>query len=377
MHLNQFTKLAISVLRHPVYTCNAIANERKSNTLSIEQCIRRGADWLLRSQRMATDGNGYSRRYSLMRGWDRCYIETTGYIIPTLLDVSKLLNDQKYKSSAFLAAEWLLSVQTAEGAFTDIDAYRPQVFDTGQVLLGLNRMFRETGDERYLSSLRKAGRWLTDIQEDDGSWVCFAYNNRPHAYYSRVAAALIEAGQLSGIEEFVAAGTRNLEWVVAQQQSNGYFRYSEFKPGEDALLHTIVYVLEGFSMAFNSTGDRLWSQKFITGTKILAELANEDGLLYSQYDTAWRATNMEYCVTGLAQFAGVCFDVANITGDADYHKRGGRIVNQLCNWQQNKGRDIQGSLQSSVPLWGYYGGMEFYNWNEKFFLDAAMRLSKA
>lgn len=339
----------------------------------MESCIRRGADWLLRAQAMAPDGDGYSRRYSLVRGWDRCYVETTGYILPTLLDVSRVLGEERYRGSAFRAAEWLLKVQTSEGAFTDIDNHRPQVFDTGQVILGLNRMFRETGDERYLVSIEKASRWLADTQETDGSWVRCAYNDRAHSYYSRVGAALIEAGQLSGIEEFISSGVRNLEWVAGQRQSNGYFRHSEFKTGEDAFLHTIAYILEGFSMAFQFTGEKRWADLFIDGAEVLAGLSGEDGLPYSQYDREWRARGVEYCTTGLAQYAGICFDAADISGEMVFKDRGLRIVRQLVCWQLVAGLDLSGSMPSSVPLWGYYGGMEFYNWNVKFFLDALLR----
>lgn len=361
-------------MRHPVYTMCALTNQGGAeDTQGLGSCIHRGADWLLRAQAMAPDGDGYSRRYSLIKGWDRCYVETTGYIVPTLLDVGRVLGEERYRESAFRAAEWLLKVQTAEGAFTDIDTYRPQVFDTGQVLLGLNRMFRETGDERYLVSVEKASRWLVKTQEPDGSWVRFAYHGRPHSYYSRVAAALIEAGQLSGVEEFVSSGIRNLEWVARQRHSNGYFRHSEFKAGEDAFLHTIAYVLEGFSMAFQSTGEKRWADLLIDGAEVLAGLSGEDGLLYSQYDSEWRTRNREYCTTGLAQYAGICFDVAHITGEKAFRDRGMRVVRQLACWQQVLGLDLSGSMPSSIPLWGYYGGMEFYNWNAKFFLDGLLK----
>ncbi len=374
MYPRQSIKIALSFLRHPVYTAHALTNQGNTDdTRDLESCIRRGANWLLRAQAMALDGEGYSRRYSLIRGWDRSYVETTGYIVPTLLDVSRVLGEDRYRESAFRAAEWLLTVQTAEGAFTDIDNYRPQVFDTGQVLLGLNRMFRETGDERYLVSLKKASRWLVDTQEPDGSWVRFAYNDRPHSYYSRVAAALIEAGQLSGVEEFISSGIRNLEWVAGQRQRNGYFRHSEFKAGEDAFLHTIAYIFEGFSMAFKSTGEKRWADFLIDGAEALAGLSNQDGLLYSQYDREWRTRNVEYCTTGLAQYAGICFDVADILGEKAFRDRGVRVVRQLIRWQQSGGPDIDGAIQSSVPLWGRYGGMAFYNWNVKFLIEGALK----
>ena len=373
MEIKQFLKLSLGLFRHPIYTKQLLIGDKSTVSKDVEESIRSGANWLLAAQKNSVDGEGYSRRFSLLSGWDRGYIETTGYIIPTMLEVSHFLGDTRYKKSAYAAADWLLKVQTIDGAFTDVDSYVPQVFDTGQVLLGLNRMFLETKDERFLSALTKASRWLCDVQEKDGSWIQYAYNDRPHAYYSRVGAALIEAGQISGIEEYVAAGLRNLEWVSDQQKSNGYYRYSEFRPKEDAILHTIVYVLEGFSMAYQLTGDKRWADKLISDTDTLGLLLNKEGLLYSQYDTQWKATNTEYCVTGLAQYAGVCFDVATITNDLKYRSWGENIVTRLCQWQQKDGEDLNGALSSSVPFWGYYGGMDFFNWNIKFFLDAALK----
>lgn len=373
MRPKQFAKLTFSLLKHPIYTGYALSFRSNRTTRNIHECIISGANWLLKAQKRSPDGKGYSRRFSLIKGWDRGYIETTGYIIPTLFDVSLFLGEPQYRESAIRAGYWLLTVQTEEGAFTDIDAYRPQVFDTGQVLLGLNRMFRETGDRRFLDSTRKAGRWLVDIQESDGSWRRFAYNDRPHAYYTRVAAALIETGQLAGIDEFIKAGQRNLNWVLTQEQVNGYFGYSEFRPGEDAILHTLVYVLEGFVMSFDLTQEKCWAEAAIRGATALKQIVNKQGLLFSQYNKHWRATNREYCVTGLAQYAGICFDIFRINLDREFLQVGITMLDHVCRWQMTRGDDIAGALPSSIPVWGYYGGMEFFNWNIKFFLDAALK----
>jgi len=376
MRPKQLAKLCMCLLRHPNDTARALSFRGKTVSTGRLESLRRGADWLLRAQDAALDGRGYSRRYSLVSGWDHCYPETTGYIIRTLLDVGDYLGVAKYRDSALEAASWLLAVQDEEGSFRDIESQAPLVFDTGQVLLGLNCMFEETGDPRLLESLCRAAKWLVEMQEADGSWVRGAYRARPHAYYSRVGAALIEAGQVSDIEEFIEAGTRNLEWVAAQRQANGYFKHSEFKAGEDAILHTIVYVLEGFSMAFDRTGDRRWAQILVDGVGVLSNLAGEAGLLHSQYDPAWRATNREYCVSGLAQYAGICFDAAALTGDQNFATKGDRVLDELRRWQHDGGCNIGGALQSSIPLWGYYGAMEFFNWNVKFLLDALIKQAR-
>jgi len=335
--------------------------------------IQDGADWLLESQASAPDGDGYSRQFSLISGWDRCYIETTGYIIPTLFDVSSYLKDERYRESAIRAGKWLLTVQTGEGAFAEIDDYKPMVFDTGQVMLGLNRLYKELKDKRYLESAIKAAEWLVGIQEDDGSWIKFAYNARPHAYYSRVAAALIETGQLADNDKLIEAGIKQLDWVLAQEQENGYYKYSEFRPGEDALLHTLVYVMEGFSMAYDLTGLDRYKEALIRGTDALRYRLTENGLLYSQYDSQWRATNTEYCVTGLAQFAGICYNTFQHTKDPKYSETAEKVLSNLRRWQVTSGTDLAGALPSSIPVWGYYGGMSFFNWNTKFFIDACLK----
>lgn len=373
MHPRQSMKLALSLLKHPLSTVSALTDRHAVDAPGPESCVRLGADWLLLAQAMAPDGDGYSRRYSLVRGWDRCYIETTGYIIPTLLDVSDRLDEPGYRESAHLAAQWLLKVQTAEGAFTDIDTWRPRVFDTGQVLYGLMRMFRETGDERYLASVKRAARWLVDAQEADGSWVRFAYHDHPHSYYSRVGAALIDAGQLSGIEEFLFSGIRNLEWVARQRQGNGYFRHCEFIPGEMALLHTIMYVIEGFLEAYRLTGERKWADTAIEGVAALRGRSDRCGLPYSRYNAVWEPGDGEFCVTGLAQYAGALLDVYGIEREEDLLRTAATVLRYLVSRQMRRGKGITGALPSSVPIWGGYGGMEFYNWNVKFFLDGMLK----
>ena len=113
---------------------------------------------------MQNRDGGYSRKFSFIKGRDESYIETTGYIVPTLLE----LQDKKYINSALKAGEWLLKIQNRDGSFSEIDNNQPFVFDTGQVLLGLNALFEFTNDERYKSAIEKASNWLIEVQEDDG-----------------------------------------------------------------------------------------------------------------------------------------------------------------------------------------------------------------
>lgn len=371
--MKKLAKFALAVSRHPVYTFNLVKKRATDGPIDSSFHLRAGAEWLLKAQSRSSDGDGYSRTFSLLRGWDKGYVETTGYIIPTMLDVAVAINEPRYRDSAHRAGEWLRRVQNPDGSFSEIDEKRPLAFDTGQVLLGLNRLSRETGDDRFADSGKRAGDWLADRLESDGTWTRVGLNGIPHSYYSRVAAALIELSALTKEERYRECGEKNLEWVVAQQRDNGYFEHCRFRPDEPALLHTIVYVLEGLLMAYHLTGESRWLEPALKGIRNLELASGDDGLPHAQYDSGWNATNKEYCITGLAQWAGVCLDAYELSGEPRHFEVAERTVRYLCSIQARKGDDIAGALPSSEPVWGYYGGMECFNWNVKFFLDAVMR----
>ena len=142
MNIKNFIKLTLSITCNPKGFFQALK-------LFISGCIykqttyKRRCTMVIISQNAHDDG-GYSRHYSLYsKKWDKSYIETTGYIIPTLHDVGRFLDDSKYLESSKRAAEWLLHKQNSDGSFSDIDQNIPQVFDTGQCLIGLNEMFEK------------------------------------------------------------------------------------------------------------------------------------------------------------------------------------------------------------------------------------------
>ena len=141
----------------------------KDNKIHIESAI----SWLLKAQEKGK--GGFSRQYSLYKGWDKPYPETTGYIIETMIKASSYLNKREYKDSAFLAGEWLLNIQNKNGSFSDVDG-NPQAFDTAQVISGFISLYEISKDLKFLNASCKAGEWLVSIQEKDGS--LFSYYGR-------------------------------------------------------------------------------------------------------------------------------------------------------------------------------------------------------
>jgi len=159
------------------------------NILDSKTHIKLAADWLLSMQN--SDG-GYSRKFSLISGRDKSYIETTGYIIPTMWEVGEYLNDKKYIESSKKAGKFLLAIQNEDGSFSEIDDNIPFAFDTGQCLIGLNFLYEKINDDKFFEAGKKAAYWLSENQESDGSWEKVAYNKQKHTYYSRVSAAMLK-----------------------------------------------------------------------------------------------------------------------------------------------------------------------------------------
>lgn len=348
---------------------------RNQEILPTHEHMKLCGEWFLIAQE---DAGGYAASFSFVTGLHRAYIETTGYIIPTMIDLAAALNDPRFRASALLAGEWLLSVQHPDGYFTDIDDFKAQVFDTGQVMFGLNRLYHETKDARYLEASQRSADWLSSVQDTDGSWASAGYHRgHPNVYHSRTAAAMLESAQLTGKVLHWESAMRFLHWAAGQQQLNGFFMNCELTSGADPVLHTLVYVLEGFLLAYQITGERKWLEVLLRGAEPLCKAQlGRDLVLRSQYDAQWQVTNAEKCIPGLAQWAGLCLSLHDITKDADWLEAAQLSIYYLKSKQLRGKGILHGALPASVPLWGYYHPLMLPNWAVKFFADALLIYEK-
>jgi len=331
--------------------------------------LKMAADWLLSMQN--SDG-GYSRKFSFISGRDMSYIETTGYIIPSLWSVGEKFNEMKYINSAKKAGEWLLSIQNKDGSFSEIDGNIPFAFDTGQCLIGLNFLYKKTEHKEYLDAAKRAAYWLMQNQEEDGSWHRAAYNTQKHTYYSRVAAAMLHYAVISNDDVVEKAAMKHIAWVLSEQKENGFFQKSSFLKDVAPYLHTIIYVLEGLLDIYDVTNDKVILEAVLKNANVFKEInLQRDLILCSQYNENFNCVNKERCITGLAQWAGVALRLYKITQDFDYLRCAKNTLFYL-KAKQIKYAKMRGGFSASIPFWGRYGGFDFVNWSNKFFIDALL-----
>jgi len=348
--------------------------------------LRSTLEWLCRAQD-ASENGGVSRGYSLVfrrsegrRGWMSAYPETTGYIIPTFFDYAKFAGDGTFRERALSMARWESDIQMDSGAvmggvlgFTPT----PAVFNTGQVLFGWARAYRESGEERLLESARRAAEFLVEAQDPDGAWRRHGSKYAMpgvHLYDARSAWGLLEAAAVTLDARHRDAARRNLEYVCSRQAANGWFPDCCLDDPRRPLLHTIAYTMEGLLEG----GLLLGEERFIAAARRAAEVLRDrqrhDGGLAGRFDARWGPSASWSCLTGDAQTAIVWLRLDQISGGTSFHGAAERLIRFLQTTQDLEAGDpgVRGAVAGSYPRAGDYGRFEFLNWAAKFFADALL-----
>jgi hypothetical protein len=313
------------------------------------------------------------------RRWAASYPETTGYIIPTFYDYWKLSGKDDIRARAVRMADWENAVQHASGgvlagALGDSD--QPTIFNTGQVLFGWARAWREEGDEAYREAAARAAAWLCDQQDDDGCWRTFASpftKATVNLYNTRSAWGLAEAHAITGETRFLDCAVKNVEWALSLQQENGWFPNNCLYDDSQPFTHTIAYAMRGVM----EVGAYVMNERFIAAARRIGDAMvaamPESGALPGRFDKDWTPTVKWSCLTGVAQIALNCGRLFELTGDERYRqatRRGNRFLKTTQKLDGDP--DERGGIKGSHPIDGDYHPWQYPNWAAKFFCDSLM-----
>ena len=335
--------------------------------------------WLCQAQdHSASHDGGVARDYSLVRGWASSYPETTGYIIPTFIELARRGQRADLHARARRMLDWCLAIQFPEGAFQGgkIDAIPrvPVTFNTGQILLGLAAGASEYRDPRYLESMNRAAAWLRDTQDSDGCWRRFP---TPFAapgekvYETHVAWGLFEAERVAPGQGFGDAGLRQVQWALTKQRDNGWFESNCLSDPAVPLTHTIGYALRGVVEAHRLSGRRQLLEAACRTADSLCQAIDPQGRLAGQLDSRWRPAASYVCLTGSVQIAHCLFLLHQVSGNPGYLDAGLRANRFVRRTIQLEGPPERvGGVKGSFPVDGEYGSWQYLNWAAKFFIDA-------
>ncbi|HXH82420.1 MAG TPA: hypothetical protein VNN07_05765, partial [Candidatus Tectomicrobia bacterium] len=253
-------------------------------------------------------------------------------------------------------------------------AHPPVVFNTGQVVFGLLAAWQVTGESAFLESAVRAGGWLARVQDADGAWRRHDYLGGVHAYNARTAWALVELGTAVADRALLDAATRHLDWVLTQQDEDGWYRSCGFGPGDVPFLHTIAYTSQGLLEA----GLRLGRSDYVAAAertcRAVARRVSPSGAIAGSFDRGWRPVGRSSCLTGNAQMAVQWLRLYETTRDAEYRDVAVRALSWLkalhdCD---TRNPNVRGAVKGSHPIWGRYLFGTYPNWAVKFFMDALL-----
>jgi len=370
----------IQLLNMPADSKQVVKRNKKGLFIQdpgIDICVEKALGWILNAQENSkTFDGGVARYFSLISGWDASYPETTGYIIPTMINCGKYYQRDDLIESARKMLDWCEKIQLECGAFqggTIIhEPVVPVTFNTGQILIGLSTGFKYF--KSYEKSMHKAAAWLVDTLDDDGCWrkypTPFAkYGEK--AYETHVSWGLFEASKVSGKETYALAGLRNVDWALTKQHDNGWFSDCCLDMPDMPLTHTLGYVLRGILEAYKYSDKAIYLEKAMLTADALLDCINSNGYLPGRFNPDWSTTVNWSCLTGTVQIALCWMIIYQEIGEQKYlnaAKLANRYVRKTM--VTNGAVGIEGGIQGSFPVYGGYGEHRYLNWAAKFFIDS-------
>lgn len=346
-----------------------------------QACIDAATAWLCRAQDLSASADGgVARDFSLVKGWATSYPETTGYIIPTFIDLANRTGREDLHQRARRMLDWCVAIQFAEGGFQggkiDATPLVPVTFNTGQILLGLSAGAIQYQDESYLRAMHLAASWLRDSLDADGCWrkfpTPFAAAGEK-AYETHVAWGLFEAERAAPGHGYGAAGLKQVDWALTKQAANGWFASNCLTNPQAPLTHTIGYVLRGVLEGYRlSQRPDLLSAAKRTADGLIQAI-EPDGRLPGRLTAQWVGQAPYVCLTGSVQIAHCLYLLHQITGEAIYWQKGQQLTHFVRRTMALDGPENQrGAVKGSFPVDGDYGQWEYLNWAAKFFIDAQL-----
>ena len=137
-----------------------------------------------------------------------------------------------FRERAKRAVAFLLSVQLPDGGFPGLEIAdnrtAPSPFNTAQILHGLTAWHRETGDEAVRIAAERAVEWLLGLQDPDGAFRRYAYEDRASTYSAYLACRLAEWGDHAADRAALAAASRHLDWTLAHRMPNDWIALAGF-----------------------------------------------------------------------------------------------------------------------------------------------------
>ena len=345
-----------------------------------EKNLNNAALFLINSNKKTRGSSAYySRIYNPINGWSNPYPETTGYIIPTLISLSKIDGYEFLENNIINISDWLLSIQNQDGSFCGglypNNKQNKSIFNTAQIIIGLLAASNYFKDDKFLDAAHNAANWLSDNQEDSGDWIKYQYYKEfSPSYYTRVAWPMLEVAKLTNNNIIKDSAIKSLDNILSKVKKNHFIKDAGFKKNNYAFLHTICYTIRGFleSSLILDRSD-YWDTAYDLAYYFLRKYEIDHRLGGAYYEDL-KSINWYRCLTGEAQLCIIWLKIFNNNDDIRFVNASSKLLDDICKTQPMHDSLFlkKGGLKGSQPYFGRYIPFRQPNWSTKFFIDAIL-----
>jgi uncharacterized protein YyaL (SSP411 family) len=347
-------------------------------------------NWIFLAQKVNNSygiSKGYSfiKSYKFLESWYKEYPETTGYLIPTLLDLSVKKNIYPYKN-ILLAADWLMSIQNADGSFKGgtIDSNdESSIFDTGQIIKGFYSLYKYNKNPEYLNSSLRACNWiLRNEHMNQGYWNKFKTKGLKDSgltFNIYAIDTIAEIGRDTSNSDYMNLAKRVGQFTLMKIKENTWVEGCELSQIKYPVTHTLAYTIEGLYNIGSILNNDMFVKKSLNILDVVNSKIEKNGYLPGYFDKDWNKLDFGSCLTGSAQIACMCVKAYKLTKDVVYLEFAKNLYKYLSlrlnNYFNNFGGAI-GSMPSSWPINGRYFAYNTTNWTIKYMLDLTVAIDE-
>jgi len=245
--------------------------------LKIEQDpVRLGKNWLINSGIQSAPGGFYAWIDLDAQSPSFLYSEITGYAITTLLFLNRLSPEGVLIDRAQNAADWLLREAMHPCGGFKARAYQDGInadplysfnsenifsFDSGMVLYGLVNLYKQTKQDKLLSSCRECADFLINkMQNPDGSFNSIfsaktnvninpgdKWSSQPGSFHAKIALGLTDLFEITNEIRYRESAIKVCEFALTKQDATG--RFITDNHAQTTHLHPHAYTIEGLIYA--------------------------------------------------------------------------------------------------------------------------------
>lgn len=348
-----------------------------------DRFLKLAIDWLVQSDIRNKNSNevsygGFNSGYDLRKkSYSLAYCEITGYAISLLVNLYTIRRKkQDFLEFARNAGNFLVGMQF-KGANQKILGAFPQgysflkrdiiydfySFDTAICISALVDLFRETGEQKFLSSAKIAGEWLINqMQYDDGAFRAI-YNHCTQDFtqikkwfgdrgclHAKNAIGLLKLFDVTGDIRFKESVNKVCNWVLNLQKRNGAFIAKESE--SFVFTHAHCYATEGLLYAYLSLGNKKYLKAVRDSGKWLIQAQNIDGSLHSCYNK--HVLLPRKMTDATAQASRIWIILYHLTGEKDYldaSRRSAKFLVHMQCQEKNDPNAFGGLFYQSREVW--------------------------